>query len=899
MTFNFKLSYQFLISAFFCCFLSFNVSAQKKTNSTDWYTYKNDDSAYSLQLPDAPNYTDDYGTFTVYTYNDTDSKRIYSFFALNLSDVSEDKKPKEIVESFISTMTANLGGELIDENTVKYKGGLRYKVLVKLNDQKQLNATYTYQNNYLYYQSVEDFKGKTEDKDSERFFKSIQIKDITPKAEGKWIEYSNAEGAFSLNIPSEPKDLSREYANPLEENGAPYLLHLYSVQDYKNDDNYLFRYNDQPVGYFMEDPAAGFESLLENLTGKSELVSDPKTIFLDGYEGREFELLLDSKFHSICRVYFRGNRTYLLLKQKLNLTDKVSADDEFFNSFKFTGYDTDELTPLRPKNTNFQILFFDDIKETIDEEDYDGVYLKNSNDYFALQPNTGNVFQFGYSDLQDYFKIKTKKDFFETNMNSLSDWNDSIISQKDIKVNNHEALEFYLENQKTKVVTRHQVWLENKRLFLITGYLSKESMTNETSNTVFNSFEIIKDEPDFDYFSSKTDAIFRDLKATDTITYNRAFGAFDYYEFEDSDLPKLYNAINDTYGTPEKTSAILDKIVSEFLLIEDENTLETLKKLYQSSDKNDSLKASILITIPELKDENALSTYKSLLLASPPLDINNSWSVTAPFRDSLAYTVANYDDLLSLIQHKTYRNDVLSIASNIFDNHPESAQLLTENTNTLLQYIDEDLQSYTNTRANEESYDYSENTLMYSYLRLFNRLKLAHPSIEKFTAALLDNEDDKWMATQALTARVFNNFTSDSKLISRSFEDLFSRYELMEIYHKTNQFKDVPKSYLNPEEFSRLALFNYIGENEGYPDHIDVLGKIKKDKQTYYAIAFYYNSEEEGEPTKYFGLVGPTHEFSQEKAFENYSSYSDWDAVEKDWKSQAKKLIPSLLEYGY
>ncbi|MGR7814534.1 hypothetical protein [Lacinutrix undariae] len=900
MTFNLKRSFNFLTYSVFLLLFSVQLSAQKKKNANDWYTYTSDEASYSLQLPDAPNYTDDYGTFKVYTYNDSDSKRIYSFFALNLSEIAEGKKPKAIVENFITTMTANLGGEVIDQNTLKYKDGLRYKVLVKLNDQKQLNAIYTYQNDYLYYQSVEDFNNKTEDKNSTRFYNSIQIKDLKPKIEGKWMSYSNAEGAFSLNVPSEPKDLSQEYPNPLDENGAPYLLHLYSVQDLKNDDNYLFRYNDQPVGYYMEDPAAGFESMLESLTAKSELVSEPKTIFLDGYEGREFELLLDSRFHSICRVYFRGNRTYLLLKQKLNLKDKVDPNDEFFNSFKFIDYEDNQLTPLRPKGTNFQVLFFDKTKETIDLEGYDGIYLKNSNDYFALESNSGNVFQFGYSDLQDYFKIKTKKEFYETNMNSLADWNDSIISQKDIKVNDQEALEFYIENQKTKVVTRHQVWVQNKRLFLMTGYLSKESRENEMSNTIFNSFEIIKDEADFDYFSSKTDVLFRDLKSTDTITYNRAFGAFDYYEFDENDLPKLYKALNDTYVSEEKTSAILDMIVSEFLIIEDENTLNVLKTLYNKSATNDSLRASILVTIPVLKDEKALSTYRDLLLASPPLNIDNSWAVTSPYRDSLEYTVANYDDLLKLIKHKDYRNEVLSLASNIFDDKTESVQLITENTNALLQYIDEDLQRYLATRVDDDSYDYSENTLMYSYLRLFNRLKLSHPAVDTFTAALIDNDDDKWMATQALTARVFNNLPIDKKRTDKAFEDLFSRYELIEAYHKTNQFKKVPKKYITPEEFSRLALYNYIGEDEGYPDHLETLGKVTKNKATYYAVTFYYNSEDEDEtPTKYFGLVGPTHEFSQEKPFENYSSYSDWDVLEKDWKSQAKKLIPSLIEYGY
>lgn len=868
------------------------LSLSAKTYSQN-YTYSNSDLGYSLVLPKEPNYSDEYSDFTIYSYNDGNSGKVYSFFAL---DLRENKlEPKEQANNFITNIVKNLNGELLNKKEIKYRDGLKFETLVKINTKKQIRSQFTLQNKILYYLSVEDINENIDDKSIEAFFTSLKIAKPKALAEKEWITYTNEVGAFSLNIPVEPTEIPREVENPLEEDGEPYILHMYSSVDTKNDDNYLFRYNDQPIGYYLEDPISGFESVQNDFEGKSTLLSEPKIIYLDGYEGREFELLLQDKYHCICRIYYRGNRTYLLLKHKLVENKKVSSDDEFFTSFKLEPYQNTELVKFTPKNRPFSIQYFESTKPTTDSLDYDDVYVKNSNDFFATNTNTGGVYQFGFSDIQDYFKIKSKKEFYDTTIESLKAWNDTIIKQNQVLVNNKEASEFYIQNKRTKVISRHKLWLEDKSMFLITAYLSKEEMENELTETIFNSFQVTNDNEDFNYFSSKSEAILKDLKATDTIRFNRAFGALSYYEFDTSDLPNIYKAIKDTYRDSITTQRIKNSLAEELASINDSTTLDFIASIYKLETTSDDLKANLLTTIPYLTNENKLETYNELLFSSPPLDDENyTWSLFSPFRDSLDFAIEHQKEILSLIKHEKYRSTILNLFNDMAGN---DSTVVTKQNDALLAYALDDLKLFIDSNAEEEDYTYT--SLTYAYLNLFKNQKLSKDIIDPYTLAIQNQEVNKWMQLNAIEARIYNNLPIEDKFLNEKLEDLYFRFEIMDGYHKTNAFNKIPKKYLKPEAFIELAMYNYISEDEESPDNVKVLGKFKKDNIEYYALSFSYLNEESSEKTEYLGIVESVKELAQDLPFERPKSFSNWDELEKDWKTQGINLIPDFIEYGY
>ena len=899
MNLNYNHQFKSIFAILYFVILNGAIGFSQNTKN-DWYTHENQDLGFSLNLPEAPNYSDDYESFIIYSYNEPKSKKIYSFFALDLRHTNKDLTPEAQSENFITNIINNLNGELLDKKAITYAKGVKQEVLVQLNTERQLKAQFTLQSDILYYLSVEDINDKINDPTIARFFNSLSIRSAKAKEEKAWISYVSDQGAFSVNLPDEPEDLSREYENPLEPDGEPYFLNMFMIADPPNNDNYLFRYNDQPLGYYMEDVESGFEKIEASLTEKATLTSPPKVIYLNGYEGREYDILLQDKYHSICRVYFRGNRTYLLLMQKIKAGEKANTDNEFFNSFKFEPHSTPELSSFRPAEANFEIQFFEDQRVSIDTLDYDDTYLRNSNDYYTKNTNSGGVYQVSYSDIQDYFRVKDLDSFYDMNKELLTSWNDSIIKTQKVKIDTFDGLEYISENSGSKSYSRHKIWIANKRFFLISGYLAKEELDSAITDSIFNSFKVLENEEAFDIYSSKTELILNDLHTQDSTTFKRAYGALSYYEFEDSDLPKLYKAINTTYKDSTTTSDIQNRLVDNLYTVNDATTLDFLKTLYNQKRTSDPLKGNILQTIPNLSNPDALESYRQLLISDPPLDEDSyAWSIMSPFRDSMAFSTMHYKDLLSLNKHTKYRGNVLSISADMADSLQTNKTMIASNIDALLEYSEIDLVAYLDALKNDEDYDYTYNSLMFNYLYLFNTIENKHPKINTLTQALVENKENKWLRLQAITARINNHLEIDKKLMTQQLDSLFSRLEIIEALHKTNQLKRVPKKYLKPEEFAKLALYNYVGEDDGYPDQLLVLGKFSEENKEYYAISYAYTTEDGTTPEQYLGVVGPIKPITQEQVFERYKSYSGWDTLEDDWKTQARLLIPDLIEYGY
>ncbi|WP_033962010.1 hypothetical protein [Psychroserpens jangbogonensis] len=884
---------------------SLNITAASNTkdneaSNSDWYTHVDTDLGFTLQLPQKPNYEDEYPSFTIYSYN-TDAKTFFSFFAIDLRKVNGKNDDQTIMDEFINNTISNINGKLLNKKKKKYKQGLRYEVLVSVNDQRQMRSFITLQNGIMYYLSVEDTKTQIKNKTIDTFFNSLKItKPKTIIKEAKpLISYTNTKGAFSLKIPGEPKDISREVANPLDEDGDPYKLNMYSVTDIDNEDVFLFRYNDQPLGYYVQDLPDSFEEMETVLTARSELVSEAKIIHLDGYEGREYELLLDSTYHSICRVYFRGNRTHLLLKQKLNTSEKVSRDHPFFTDFAFEPYEANETITLKPEDTDFEVAYFKDYRLEIDTTDYSNTYIKNSTDYYGRNSSTGGVYQLSFSDLQDYFKIANRDEFFDTYIDALKTWKDTIIGQKNIKVNGNDGIEFYIKNETTKVSVRHQIWLDMKKVFSMSAYLSKNEMNSSLSDSIFSSYKTTKQVEPFDYYASKTDLILKDLKASDTLIYKNAIGAFDYYEFDEVDVSKLQNALFDTYLDTLKTQIVKKRIVDELANINDSTTISALIKLYHQKTTNNSLKSSIITTIPHLKNTNRLEIYKELIFNSPPKsDEDYNWSILKPFRDSLDFAVVNYQKILELRDKEHFRDDVIGISTSLISEQPNHSQLVIRNYDTILEYALSDLKLYQDAKANSnpEDYNYEYNSLMFSYLNFINKVKHSSKISDVFTKAFIDDDSNNWLQLLATTSRIANDQPLEKYYIERSLDSLYSRFEIIEAFHKKNQLNKVPKKYINPENFAKLSLYNYIGEDDGLPDEIKTLGKIKKNNKTYYAFSFSYK---ESDGSSYFALVDATETISQDIEIKRYTSYTQWESPETNWKSQAQNMIPDLIEYGY
>jgi len=709
------------------------------------------------------------------------------------------------------------------------------------------------------------------------------------------MNYTNELGAFSVDIPGEPTDISREMQNPVDADSEPYQMNIFSVNDVKENSFYLIRYNDMPNGYYLNNKYASFESIESNLEGKADLVTEPTVISLDGNEGREVEILMQGKYHAIIRVYIRGNRLYLIMEQKLNETDKTSTEDAFFKSFKFLDYAPSSTKTYKPEDDTFEVTFFDDVKSRIDSAGYTYSKIKNSVSYYSKNPSSGGLYQINFGQLQDYFKVKDPKEFYKEHIKLYQEWNDSIIEQKEIKVDGKDGMAFMIQQEGNSEVKRNQIWLENDRLFVMTGYLSSEEYQSAVADSIFNSFKNKATQvKTFDWYSSKSDQLLHDLHSKDSLTFQRALGAFNYYEFESSDLPKLYETLKATYSDTLYTNTIKESIIGVFNTVHDSITIQNLKGLYIASEDNDDLKSTIISTIPTIEEDNAMATYKELLAMSPPKTAESyNWTILSPFRDSLEFSIDNYKLLTSLNEYEPYRNSVLNISTRILEEHPEQKNVVLLAQNDLLKFAKQDLKAYTESLTDTIGNRYTYSTLMGAYLSFFNSTALNTSLSDDFTKQIIKLNDNQWYVTQAMIARLKSHHEVDKNTVNSLMDSLYHRFDIMKAYHDIKQFNKVPKKYKETEAFAKLSLFDYFNDEDYQLDGYDILGKISKNNQKYYV--FKINFEDEAIP--YLATVGPIKKLSEDEALQLYHIYTNWSLVEEgNWQEQAKTLILETSE---
>ncbi|MBU2929817.1 TraB/GumN family protein [Winogradskyella psychrotolerans] len=874
------------------------------TSKGFWYNYEDTALGFHLELPKHPNIKEDFDQFIIRGYADIPTNTSYLFTGFDTGYALTQSQIDTLMENMVSNVIEKREGEVISREQLPDTDKFGYDIIAKLPNDVMVKARFVVKHNHFYYFSVETPQAQINENSVHRYFNSITIDGIEPvaKIEG-WREFKSEQGAFTIQIPVEAKDISREQPNPIDADGAPYFLNLYMATDTENLNNYLIRYNDQPIGYFLQNPEIAFQETENGLAQTSTMLAEPKVIYLDGFEGREYEVKLNDKYHCIVRAYFRGNRTYLIMKQKINETEKVSADDIFFESFKLLPYQKSKLTEYESPNNAFKMKLFEPVKEEIDTLNQNDSNVIDSYDYTTVNSNTGSIYQYGYNNVGKYFRISTFKTFLEDYKNGMTEYNDSIIDEHIVVKNNDSIIQFTAQNNlfdNKNRVTLNQIWYKNYRIHIVKAIVTHEEMETGIVQDVFNSIDEKPVNLDFDVFESKAKYIIEDLKSKDSIVYNRALKAFEYYEFDKDDLPILNDALNYSFSN-ETSDEIKANLIYEYSLIDDEASLDVLETFYNQPSTSDILKSAILIAIPDIESEKSLPLYNKLFFSNPPIEEESyDYSLFQPFTDSLSYALENYNKLLSLMSAGQFRSDIIYISNDLYNSELDAKNIVVSNYNKILEYLVTDSEVFFNipppSDEYDEDYDYTYYNLMVAYLNSLNTVKYDDSISNAFTSKLLSRDDDRWLRLLAITARIFNNYSISEAVLHPYLEDMYFRFEIMEAYHKINKLQDVDKKYLKEEAFAKLSFYNYVGEDGGYPDDIKILKKIKENDSEFYAVKCDYIDEDPNENVSYIGIVGPIETVSQDTEFTMYSAYTYWDEYDDDWKTKIETLITDFLE---
>jgi len=882
------------------------------TSKMKWNTFKDSNLGYSVKVPSRIN-TDSTNIININISVDLTNLKCYTFYGLDVREKKKNEDDSTIIARIINKNIEQYKAIETKRESIILDNVSGYLVTMQLDKNQALDSgystiksAYVAKNDIFYQFIILGNPDNIESSSSKKFFNSVKFQEPKPLPKTKpadWINYINDTGAFSIEIPTEPKDLSRK-AEILDSEGktVTYDLNIFFASDIKNNRNYLFRYNDLPLGYKIEDIEASYKEMSKAFLTQAKIIGTPKDIIFKGLKAKEYELLINNKYPSLCILFFRGNRTYLLLSQSSKFDEKISKDERFFNNFKLLDYKDSNLISITEDSFSFN--FFKKNKIDIDNEDYSESYIYNSKDYYTKDDNNGNVYTFGFSKLKPYIKIDSLSTIYDNIVNDFKGWNDSIVSKEHIKIKNKNALEFRLYNKKSKFTSRHIQWLDNDFFFIASAYTSKESIESKTTNTILKSYLPIKNNKTIDYYTSKTDRIITDLKSKDSIVFKDAIGAFSYYEFNKKDLPKLYKAVDKEYSSLKNKALVTQAIVNELNNINDENTIPFLKAIYLRKNTPDDLKASIIRSIPKLDYENNISVYKSLFFNTPPIiKTNYPYRLFAPLYDSIPLAIDSYTELLKLNTITNYRKQILDISTRILNSTYNKKNVALSNFKNINKNANEDLADYLS-MLNEKEYNYSKHALIYNYLNYYkataNKIDSVSTGnyIDAFTSSLIKANSNTWLSSKAAETRIIHGYKLPKELKKQLLDSMDTRMGLMKAYYKVKTFKKVPKKYKSIDEYVNLSLQEYLESSEEYPTKKELLGQLKIDKKTYYVHNLIYNYENEVDDTSesYLIVTEIDDAVYKKEELKPYPVYTNWEKTTNDWKAQAKALIVETIK---
>ncbi len=703
---------------------------------------------------------------------------------------------------------------------------------------------------------------------------------------GEWIDFKETTGAFSLKMPVQPEKMDQEVPNPSYPE-SPFLMHLFVAADEIKKVNYMVSYNDYPAGMFLANKSLVFSALTKQFESKGKVMVAAKPIFKDGYEGRSAELIVEGNYMEI-HMYVRGNRSYLLLRQNMNGQESVK-NDPFFDSFRFEKYDPYKGVLFSLENT--EVMMPAEPILVPEAGDQNASFLKDSKSYVAVNKNSGGVYSIQQAKISKYFRSKNPDSLLNIFLKRLKPGSDTVYKSGDVLVGNAKGKQFYSSDTVAGTNKRVRVWLKNDHFYYQLAILSKEEVADQRTDDYFNSVKHQEMGKAFNLTSSKAALIMQDLKSKDTLVHHQALDALAFYDFSKEELPAIYAALNYSYADDTSTTGTRTLLIRQLSALPDAHTVPFLKALYKSIKNPDVVKARILYEVADL-DKNSYDWCLNCVADNPPLKLKSYRSLFSPLTDSISYTARHLDKLVALLNVKEYRPSVLGLLSEMLTekDKPEYLTLVESKKEQISANVLKDLDQY----IVDLGKGTETNTLsLYHYLEILPKIHLTKLT-DEFTNKLFAVDSIEALHTAALSARIGANLALDPKMLSARLDSLNTRYDIMNAFYTAGKLENVPLKYRKHDEFAKLLLYNYLAEDNDYPESIRLLGDVTEGEKTYYAYEFSYM--EGGERKNYIGLCGPFDSKTDQLNFEGYTSFTDYELRKSDWIAQTKSMIIKMKE---
>ncbi|MEP0264328.1 TraB/GumN family protein [Dokdonia sp.] len=831
-----------------------------KPNLDAWDSYTDVLHGYTLNLPASVQKIEIGEEDGKEAFVDLKSGTIFFHFGLDMRDKSkllQERAPEKFVQNLVlKDSTAVLSNkEVVRENGV-YK-----QIIIKGQSLNKVNHFELISKNGFFYVFGMEYSKSNHSVIAENFFKNVTFQ-IPTLENSLWQPFIHKEGAFSVDMPGDITDNSRTTPNPIDPDGDPYEINMYFAQDIGSGHNYIVRYNNFPLGYYLQnqtESAGELVSQVEQSTGAKVLSNNISTH--NGYTTYDFEVKLQGKYHSIIRYFFRDSRTYILLSQSVNEIDTVSFDNPVFNSFKFEEYQPSDFKSVDDVDGKYSFIFPNELRSEIDTERQYDTYIADSKTYYGLDKNTGGCYSINLSDLKKYFRVNKDEigTFFDEYADAYKEYGDSIYKKKSFLDEKYPAKEYYMRSDDTPVLKRHKFILMNNRLVVLSSYLGEEETESQKATRFFNGVTMKKQKA-FDVYTSKASLIMKDIKSSDSITRFEANGALDYYDFETSDRTILEKGLTRKYINDTTYYGTKNLLIYNLGLIGNTSTISKLESFYNSDAAKEYNKSMTLVALTKMKLSEANEVYFRLIETNPPIrEVDGEYPILDAEADSILSYKKYGDRILKLNDTPEFRDLVISYWVRTIRKDSTAIEFLKERKDQLFKHFEEDVMLYTNTSSKILPIYLSYEGIINDYINLYSSLNIDTKETKEVIENLFHHVDKRnWYTYRLYDYYITNTDMPNQAVASSLLEELYYRFEAMQVILKSGKEELIPMEYLEPSSFAKLSLYNAIGDYHGYSDEITYNKTIpyKGEEYDIYTVS-YTITPDEGEvyTSNYLGVV--------------------------------------------
>ncbi len=857
----------------------------------DWPLYRNEDEGYAINFPGNPIRNQLFGMNNV-LYPDLANNIFYGVYAVKKGTPDQPLTTREVMSNTLANMAKN--NTIISKKELEANNYPCTEVLVK-NKTGYVRTRLIFANNLLYSVYASSKVNHLNQPFVDRYFNSFTSFALPEKPLTPWIAFTSDTGAFTIQLPGEPQLIAKSIPSTIKKHVADFKVSMYISVDTVNAAEYMVRYNDYPEGTYLSDKDMLFNRLAKEFDGKGKVTSPAVKIVQNGIEGREMKVVLTGGNNTTIRIFVKGNRVYLLLKEMTQQSLKDDGKDSFFSSFKIINSIAPQYYTYQPDSANFSIQLMNKPFIVSDSTGGYSSYINHSSTYYSTDPGSGAVYAFEHSKLSHYYRIEHIDSLYSKLIGLYKGYQDSLLKTDTILSNGIKGREIVLLQKNTSTKKRIRLLVNDDDIFCFTGHMDESQLYNATSNYFFNSLHIIHPgTKTINLPESKAALICKDLASTDTTLRKGAVGALNYYKFKADELPYVYSALQKSYPDDTTEDGTRGKLLETFKTVNDDTTIAFLTKLYPKVAGMDEIKSGILTTITHINRKTGFDIYLKLLTTDPPLKVKYTYQLFRPLNDSVEFAAEHFKQILPFIKNDNYRASILTVAEGIKDlKNTAYDKMIIDNYLSVMAYAQADINNYIRLK---DSANVKGIPRIYGYMNLMSKIK--YPGInDKLTKLYISKDPKGTYIEDAVVVRISNNLPVNPILTNKLLDSIDTRYDIMKAYNNQKQLAKVPQQYRTQVAFAKVCLYrNILADEEDSPSKITLLGTVSKNGSLYYAFKFQMPGDDDDQgPSYQIGISGPFKPGSTHLDFEKYDAYSKYEKVTANWRTQALKLVDPLL----